>query len=132
MNFFSAVLIPLMFIAAVALAAQDKVKPKTAGSAGTGKKPDSPASEGDKSGAKEVTYLDLVHAREKALKLKDDNMRDIQLLNALGRSLPEAYDKGESDKIAAEYKDALKLIYKLDYVGAEKTLRTNQIGRAHV
>jgi hypothetical protein len=30
-----------------------------------------------------VTYLDLVHAREKAMKLKDDNMRDIQLLNTL-------------------------------------------------
>lgn len=125
-NFFSAVLIPLMVMATLSLAAQDKVKPKTAGPAGTGKKPDAPATEGDKSGAKEVTYLDLVHAREKSLKLKEDNMRDIQLLNAMGRSLPEAYDKGESEKIAAEYKDALKLIYKLDYVGAEKTLRTNR------
>lgn len=111
------------------LAAQDTAKPKSGPSAAkkTETKSDkSAATEGDKSGAKEVTYLDLVHSREKALKLKDDNMRDIQLLNGMGRSLPEAYDKGEADKIGAEYKDALKLIYKLEYVGAEKTLRTNR------
>lgn len=131
LNLFAASALSLIFVSAGALASQDTVKPKNAGSAGAGKKPEAksdkaPVTEGDKSGAKEVTYLDLVHAREKALKLKDDNMRDIQLLNAMGRSLPEAYDKGESDKIGAEYKDALKLIYKMEYVGAEKTLRTNR------
>lgn len=122
-KFFARLGIPL--IALTALAAQDTVKPKT-GPAAAKKTDTKVTTEGDKSGAKEVSYLDLVHAREKALKLKDDNMRDIQLLNALGRSLPEAYDKGESDKIGAEYKDALKLIYRLEYVGAEKTLRTNR------
>lgn len=130
-HFFAALVITLICLTANALASQDAVKPKSTGSAGAGKKPetktDKPAAtEGDKSGAKEVTYLDLVHAREKSLKLKDDNMRDIQLLNALGNSLPEAIDKGESEKISTEYKDALKLIYKMEYVGAEKTLRTNR------
>jgi hypothetical protein len=123
-HFFAALVSTLIFLTANALASQDTVKPKSTGSAGAGKK--AATTEGDKSGAKEVTYLDLVHAREKALKLKEDNMRDIQLLNALGNSLPEAIDKGESEKISTEYKDALKLIYKLEYVGAEKTLRTNR------
>lgn len=117
-------ILTLTALASVALSAQDSVKPKKA--------PEKPAvkeakpGEGDKSGAREVTYLDLVHSREKAMKLKDDNMRDIQLLNALGASLPEAVDKGASDQIATEYKDALKLIYRMEFVGAEKTLRTNR------
>ena len=118
---------------ATMLAAQNTVKPKTTGATPAAKKTaagseakSEKTAEGDKSGAKEVTYLDLVHAREKALKLKDDNMRDIQLLNTLSASLPESVDKGASDAIASEYKDALKLIYRMEYVGAEKTLRTNR------
>ena len=125
------ILIALM--ATTSIAGQGTVKPKTTApgpapkkaATGSEAKSDKPA-EGDKSGAKEVTYLDLVHAREKALKLKEDNMRDIQLLNTLQASLPEAVDKGASDGIATEYKDALKLIYRMEYVGAEKTLRTNR------
>lgn len=110
-----------------ALAAQDSVKPKKAAEKPAAKKEETPpAKEGEKSGAREVTYLDLVHARDTALKLKEDNMRDIQLLNALGAAMPEAVDKGASDQIATEYKDALKLIYRMEYVGAEKTLRTNR------
>ncbi len=122
-----------MLLTAATLAAQDTVKPKTTGPAPAAKKnatgseaKSEKAAEGDKSGAKEVTYLDLVHARDKALKLKEDNMRDIQLLNTLRASLPESVDKGASDGIATEYKDALKLIYRMEYVGAEKTLRTNR------
>ncbi|HNL11957.1 MAG TPA: hypothetical protein PKM44_15710, partial [Turneriella sp.] len=84
-----------------ALAAQDSVKPKKAAEKPAAKKEETPpAKEGEKSGAREVTYLDLVHARDKALKLKEDNMRDIQLLNALGAAMPEAVDKGASDQIA--------------------------------
>lgn len=117
-------ILTLTALASVALSAQDSVKPKKAAEKPAVK--EAKPGEGDKSGAREVTYLDLVHAREKAMKLKDDNMRDIQLLNALGASLPEAVDKGASDQIATEYKDALKLIYRMEFVGAEKTLRTNR------
>lgn len=115
-------------IAPINLAAQDSVKPKKAAEKPAAKKEEAPtaAKEGDKGGAREVTYLDLVHAREKALKLKEENLRDIQLLNALGAAMPEAVDKGTSEQIAAEYKDALKLIYRMEYPGAEKTLRTNR------
>lgn len=121
------IVLTLTALVSAALSAQDSVKPKKAAEKPAAKKEESaPAKEGEKSGAREVTYLDLVHAREKAMKLKDDNMRDIQLLNALGSSLPEAVDKGASDQIASEYKDALKLIYRMEYVGAEKTLRTNR------
>jgi len=126
-------MIAFFFIAAFpfVLVAQDSVKPKKAAEKAAAKKeeaptPDKPDKEGEKSGAREVTYLDLVHAREKALKLKEDNMRDIQLLNALGAAMPEAVDKAASDQIATEYKDALKLIYRMEYVAAEKTLRTNR------
>lgn len=123
----------IILIATASLAAQGTVKPKNATpapaakktAAGSDVKSDKPG-EGDKSGAKEVTYLDLVHAREKAMKLKDDNMRDIQLLNTLQAALPESVDKGASHSIATEYKEALKLIYRMEYVGAEKTLRTNR------
>ncbi len=117
-----------MAVVPLALPAQDSVKPKKAAEKPAAKKEEAPTpnKEGEKSGAREVTYLDLVHARDKALKLKEDNMRDIQLLNALGASMSEAYDKGASDQIATEYKDALKLIYRMEYVGAEKTLRTNR------
>lgn len=123
-------------MATVALPAQDSVKPKS-GAASAKKpaaaaEPKSDTANGDKSGAKESTYLDVVHAREKALKLKDDNMRDIQLLNALGAALPEAFDKSESEKLGGEYKEALKLIYRMEYVGAERILRQNRenIGKA--
>lgn len=123
-------IIALIAVAAApfSLAAQDSVKPKKAAENPAAKKEEAPAAgkEADKSGAREVTYLDLVHARDKALKLKEDNMRDIQLLNALGAAMPEAVDKGASDQIATEYKEALKLIYRMEYVGAEKTLRTNR------
>lgn len=123
-------IIALIAIAAApfSLAAQDSVKPKKAAEKPAAKKEEAPTAnkDTDKSGAREVTYLDLVHARDKALKLKEDNMRDIQLLNALGAAMPEAVDKGASDQIATEYKDALKLIYRMEYVGAEKTLRTNR------
>jgi hypothetical protein len=123
-------IIALIAVAAApfSLAAQDSVKPKKAAEKPAAKKEEASAAgkEADKSGAREVTYLDLVHARDKALKLKEDNMRDIQLLNALGAAMPEAVDKGASDQIATEYKEALKLIYRMEYVGAEKTLRTNR------
>ncbi|MBL8034015.1 MAG: hypothetical protein JNJ69_09955 [Leptospiraceae bacterium] len=112
-----------------AIFAQDAVKPKSG--QGPAKKPSSEGSKaetsgGDKGGAKESTYLDVVHAREKSLKLKDDNLRDIQLLNAMGASLPEAFDKSESEKIGNEYKEALKHIYRMEYVQAEKVLRENR------
>lgn len=121
-------LFPALLISVSALAAQDTVKPKSTAGKKTEEKTEKPAADAEKSGAKEkeTTYLDLVHARDKAMKLKDDNMRDIQLLNALGNALPEAVNKGDSDKIAGEYKDALKMIYRMEYVGAEKTLRTNR------
>lgn len=115
------------------LLAQDSVKPKKA--------PDKPAEkaekkepakdskdskESDKSGAREANYLDLVHARDKALRMKEDNLRDIQLLNALAAAMPEAVDKNTSQQVADEYKEALKLVYRLDYVEAEKLLRKNR------
>ncbi len=112
------------------LNAQDSVKPKSG--AASAKKPAATTdaanetASGDKSGARESTYLDVVHAREKALKLKDDNMRDIQMLNALGAALPEAFDKGESEKLSNEYKDASKMIYRMEYVNAERILRQNR------
>jgi hypothetical protein len=110
------------------LAAQDSVKSKKAAEKPAAKKEEAPPAgkEAEKSGAREVTYLDLVHARDKALKLKEENMRDIQLLNALGAAMPEAVDKATSEQVATEYKEALKLIYRMEYVGAEKTLRTNR------
>jgi hypothetical protein len=106
-------------------AAQDSVKSKKAAE---NKKPETskPVAEGDKSGVKEVSYLDVVHARQKSLKLKDDNMRDIQMLNSLRNALPEALDKGAVDAIGAEYKEGLKNIYRQDYVGAEKIFRANR------
>jgi|GEM_PF-2789199 len=120
----------LAFLALSGVGAQDSVKPKSGAS--SAKKPasaaeaKSDATNGDKSGAKESTYLEVVHAREKALKLKDDNMRDIQLLNALGAALPEAFDKGESEKLSNEYKEASKMIYRMEYVNAERILRQNR------
>jgi hypothetical protein len=126
----------LAFLSLSGLSAQDSVKPKSG--AASAKKPASTpeaandATGGDKSGARESTYLEVVHAREKALKLKDDNMRDIQLLNALGAALPEAFDKSESEKLSNEYKEASKMIYRMDYVNAERILRQNRenIGKA--
>lgn len=104
---------------------QDVVKKKPAEKTAA-KEDKKPEGAGDKAGGQEVTYLDLVHARDKAMRLKEDNMRDIQMLNALGASLPEAIDKGDSEKISGEYKDALKMIYRMEYVGAEKVLRENR------
>lgn len=124
--------VPAILLATGPIAAQDSVKPKKTAdkpaptAPATKKEEAAAAKEGEKSGAREVTYLDLVHAREKAQKLKEDNMRDIQLLNALTAAMPEAVDKSASEQIANEYKDALKLIYRQDYVTAEKTLRTNR------
>ncbi|MBV6493751.1 MAG: hypothetical protein LDLANPLL_01774 [Turneriella sp.] len=80
----------------------------------------------EKGGATEATYLDLVYAREKAQKLKDMNMRDIQVLQNLANTFPEALDKGTFEKISNEYKEGLKLVYRMDYVAAEKTLRANR------
>lgn len=126
-KFFPQVLILICYAGITSLAAQDAVKPKGGSTAKKSTAANAAKStEADKSGARDVTYLDLVHSREKALKLKGDNMRDIQLLNTLGASVPEAYDKGESDKIATEYKEGVKQIYRLEYVGAAKTLRTNR------
>lgn len=118
-------LIPMALLAILPLAAQDAVKKKPADKEPVkdGKKSEET---GDKTGAREVTYLDLVHARDKSMRLKDDNMRDIQMLNILAAQLPQAVDKSEVDKIAAEYKDALKMIYRMEYVSAEKTLRENR------
>lgn len=127
----------LMFavISLSGLSAQDSVKPKSG--AASAKKPaaaeaTNDSGSGDKSGARDSTYLEVVHAREKALKLKDDNMRDIQMLNALGAALPEAFDKAESEKLSNEYKEASKMIYRMDYVNAERILRQNRenIGKA--
>ncbi len=125
-----------VFVALSGVSAQDSVKPKSG--AASAKKPAAAAegkgetTSGDKGGARESTYLDVVHAREKALRLKDDNMRDIQLLNALGAVLPEAFDKSESEKLSGEYKEASKLIYRMEYVNAERILRENRenIGKA--
>lgn len=124
-------LIPIAVLAILPLAAQDAVKKKPGDKAAA--KDDKKSEEaGDKTGAREVTYLDIVHAKDKAMRLKDDNMRDIQMLNNLAAQLPEAVDKGDSDKIASEYKDGLKMIYRMEYVPAEKTLRENRdnIGKA--
>ena len=126
----------LAFLVLSELSAQDSVKPKSG--AASAKKPaaagdaTSDSASGDKSGARESTYLEVVHAREKALKLKDDNMRDIQMLNAMGAALPEAFDKGESEKLSNEYKEASKMIYRMEYVNAERILRQNRenIGKA--
>lgn len=120
----------LAFLSMSALGAQDSVKPKSGATSAkkpaTTAEPKSDATAGDKSGARESTYLEVVHAREKALKLKDDNVRDIQLLNALGAALPEAFDKGESEKLSNEYKEASKMIYRMEYVNAERILRQNR------
>jgi len=120
--FLTRLCIPISF-ALSAVAAQDTVKPKN--------KDAKPATkeekvEGDKGGVKDTTYLDVVHSREKAMKLKEENMHDIQLLNLLATAMPEAVNKSDIDKIATEYKDGLKQIYRMEYVGAEKTLRANR------
>lgn len=130
----TALILAFLFISG--LSAQDSVKPKS-GAAAAKKPAATPdatgeSASGDKSGAKESTYLDVVHAREKSFKLKDDNMRDIQMLNALGAALPEAFDKSESEKLSNEYKEASKMIYRMEYVNAERILRQNRenIGKA--
>lgn len=117
--------IPVGILALSGIYAQDAVKPKSKDMAKPEAKKEEKA-EGDKSGAKESSYLDLVHARDKAMKLKEDNMHDIQMLNSLAAAMPAAVDKAEAEKISSEYKDGLKLIYKMEYVGAEKTLRNNR------
>lgn len=118
----------LTAVLSFAVTAQDSVKPKKTAEKPVTRKDDAPPipREADKGGAREVTYLDVVHARDKSLKLKEDNMRDIQLLNTLGAAMAEAVDPAASGQIATEYKEALKLIYRMDYVGAERILRGNR------
>lgn len=119
-------ILTVMFLSFGMVLAQDSAKPKKTPEKSATKADSEPKAEGDKSGAREATYLDVVHAREKAMKLKDDNLKEIQLLNAMGAALPEAYDKAEAEKIGNEYKEALKSIYRMEYVQAEKTLRENR------
>ncbi len=122
------VFIPLV-LAATSLAAQGTVKPKSSTAATTASPKDTPApkaAEADKSGSKEVTYLDLVHARDRALKLKENNMGDLQLVHSLRSALPEAVDNGTAQNLSNEYKEGVKLIYRREYVEAQRTLRTNR------
>jgi len=119
------------------ITAQTTVKPKTSEPKTSEPKTSEPkTSDGEsnkeKSGAtekadeKEVNYLDLIHARERALKWKDENMRDIQRLNSIVHLFPEAVNKSEYDTVATSHKDAMKLVYRREYVPAEKLLRENR------
>ncbi|HRP68613.1 MAG TPA: hypothetical protein PLY93_03700, partial [Turneriella sp.] len=118
--------IPLFFLSVYSLVAQGTVKPKSGASNEKKEAPKNEIGVAEKSGAKELGYLDLVYARERALKLKEMNLRDIQLLNSIGNALPEAYDKAGATKVGDEYKEGLKQIYRIDYAAAEKTLSTNR------
>lgn len=118
--------IPLVLVA-TSLAAQGTVKPKSSTTAPPAKQnTEAKTPEADKSGSKEVTYLDLVHARDRALKLKENNMGDLQLIHSLRSALPEVLDNGTAQNLSNEYKEGVKLIYRREYVDAQRTLRTNR------
>lgn len=61
------------------------------------------------------TGMSLFHAKAKSQKLKAENFKDIQRLRIITGNFGEGEDKSGFDKISADYKEAVKTAYKLDY-----------------
>ncbi|MDH5719884.1 MAG: hypothetical protein OEZ13_04590 [Spirochaetia bacterium] len=119
--FMVAILIPAVLTAQQAQTKKETAQKKT--EAKSGQKKGEKALEEEKRAG---TYLDILHAKQNVLKLKEENFHSIKRIKAMVANFGDGSEKSKFDQIQSNYVQGMKEMYQRQYLESNITLERNK------